>query len=146
MTAWLFSSQARGKDQLHSYTWAGAVTVAAYFAGLHWGLMGVIISLAITSFAIRMPILYYLAGRSGPVSASDLWSAFFAHLPCWAAVYVSTALARMLVIHHGPIVQVLVAAPLGAAAGVPLFMIFRRPRQSTLYTWNAVVRKWMAAA
>ncbi len=135
---WLFQSQGRGREQLHNHTLGGAVTLASYVIGLHWGPLGVIVALAITSMAIRMPIVFYIAGRRGPVATRDLWMAFFSHLPCWGTVYLATTLAYMAVKHAAPIIQLLVCGPIGVAVGAALFLLFRRPRQSASYVWNTV--------
>lgn len=146
---WLFQSQGRGKEQLHNHTLAGAVTLAAYVIGIHWGPLGVVVALAFTSVAIRLPVVYYFAGRTGPVATRDLWRAFLGHLPCWATVYLTTTLAYMTVSDAAPIVQLLVCVPIGLGVGSALALIFRQPRQSAFYTWNALrnslTRRWSSA-
>jgi PST family polysaccharide transporter len=143
---WIFESQGRGKDQLRNHTLAGAVTVGAFLAGLHWGPLGIILSLAVTSLIVRMPIIYYLMGRHGPVSTGDLWRGFLSHLPCWGVVYLATTLALMTVEHATPITQLLVCGPVSIAATAASICVFRRPRQSALYAWKVVktslVRHW----
>jgi O-antigen/teichoic acid export membrane protein len=143
---WLFQSQGRGREQLYNHTLGGTITLASYAIGLHWGPLGVIVATAITSMAIRMPMVYYFAGRRGPVTTGDLWMAFFSHLPCWATVYLATTLGHMMLRDAAPIVQLLVSGPIGLGAGAVLVLMFRRPRQSASYAWNklrtAVVRQW----
>jgi O-antigen/teichoic acid export membrane protein len=138
VVSWLFESQGRGRDQLRNHTLAGAVTVGAFLIGLRWGPLGMVLSLAFTSLAIRLPIVYYLAGRRGPVTTGDLWIGFLSHLPCWGAVYLTTTLAYKTVEHAAPIVQLLVCGPVGLATGAALIFMFRRPRQSAFYAWNTV--------
>lgn len=133
---WLYESQGRGKDQLRNHILAGGVTVIAYIAGLPWGPMGVVISLAIASLFVRLPIVYYIAGRQGPVSTRDLWTGFLSHLPCWGAVCLTTTLVFRVVAHTSPIVQLLICGPVGLATGIALILVFPRPRQSVLYVWN----------
>jgi PST family polysaccharide transporter len=146
---WLFQSQGRGKEQLHNHTVGGAVTLASYIIGMHWGPLGVVVALAFTSIAIRLPIYYYFAGRSGPVTTIDLWKAFLAHLPCWGTVYLTTALAYMTVRDAAPIIQLLVCGPIGLGTGAALALIFHRPRQSAFYAWKTVrdslARRWSSA-
>lgn len=148
--SWMFESQGRGRDQLRTYTAAGAITVASYLVGLRWGPLGLVLSLAIASFVIRMPVVYYLVGRSGPVRTADLWKGFFAHLPCWGAFFAVTFLARMSVQNSAPIVQLLVAAPLGFIGGCALTLLFPRPRRSALYAVDTIkttlVHRWSNAA
>jgi PST family polysaccharide transporter len=133
---WIYESQGRGRDQLRNHTAAGVVTVASYLIGLPWGPIGVIVSLAITSIAIRMPIVYYIAGRRGPVGTFDLWKAFLAHLPCWGIVYITTSVAYRLVQGYSPLSQLMLAAPIGLAVGGALILLLRRPRQSALFAWT----------
>jgi O-antigen/teichoic acid export membrane protein len=146
---WLYESQGRGQDQLLNHTLGGAVTVAAYLFGLSWGPIGVVTSLAIVSLLIRLPIVYYIAGRRGPVTTRDLWMGFLSHLPCWGAVFLTTTLAYRTVAHASPIVQLLICGPIGLGAGAALILLFPRPRQSASYAWNtlrsAVVRQWRHA-
>jgi O-antigen/teichoic acid export membrane protein len=130
---WIYESQGRGRDQLHNHTLAGAVTIVAYLLGLPWGPLGVIVSTAIVSIVIRLPIVYRLAGRKGPVSTRDLWMAFLTHLPCWVVVFAVTTLAYRLVGNASPIVQLLVCVPVGAIVGGALILLFPQPRHSAFF-------------
>lgn len=148
--SWLFMSQGRGRDLLHTYLIAGAVTVGAYLVGLRWGPLGVVLALAVTSLVIRMPILFYLAGRGGPVRSADLWKSFLSHLPCWVAVYAGTTLARTMVGQASPVVQLLVCGPFGLAAGAAVAFALKRPRATAIYSWNtlrgSLARQWSGTA
>jgi PST family polysaccharide transporter len=135
---WIYQSQGRGRDQLHSHTAAGLITVAAYLLGLHWGPLGIIVSFAITSMVIRMPLVYYIAGRRGPVSTSDLWAGFFSQLPLWGSVYLMTALAHITFQNMAPILQLLICAPIGFVGGAALMLPFRRSREIAMYAWNMI--------
>lgn len=134
--SWLFMSQGRGKDLLQAYTITGGITVASFLVGLHWGPVGVVLSLAVASIVIRLPILYYLAGRRGPVSMRDLWNSFLCYLPYWAVVLASTAFLRMSVVHMSPLAQLAICAPLGLVAAIGTAFSFERPRTSVLYAVN----------
>jgi PST family polysaccharide transporter len=135
---WLFQSQGRGRDQLRNHTFSGAVTLGSYLAGLHWGPFGMIVAVAITGLAIRLPMVYYFAGRSGPVTIRDLWKGLLQHLPCWGAFYLTTSLALMMMKQAAPVIQLFVCGPIGALAGAVLVLMFRRPRQSAFYAWSIV--------
>lgn len=131
--SWIYESQGRGKDQLTNHTVAGIVTILSFVAGLHWGPMGVVTSLAVVSLVIRLPIVYYIAGRSGPVSTRDLWMGFLYHLPCWVGVFLMTALAVRLLGHTSNLVQLLVCGPVGLIAGAALFLLIPQPRESAFF-------------
>jgi O-antigen/teichoic acid export membrane protein/polysaccharide pyruvyl transferase WcaK-like protein len=133
--SWLFVSQGRGRDQLYSYLIAGPVTVVAYLVGLHWGPIGVILSLAIANPAVLLPVVYYVAGRSGPVRAADMWTGLFAFLPCWGAAYAVASLAYHATGHAAPLVQLVVCGPVGLAAGLCAALCFKRPRATALEAW-----------
>lgn len=147
--SWMFESQGRGKDQLRTYAAAGAITLASYLVGLHWGPFGIVMSLAAASLLVRMPVVYYLVGRSGPVSTKDLWQSFLSHLPCWGGVYIATRLVHTLVENSSPILQVVTCAPVGLLVAVALTFTFRRPRESAWYAWTTVKstlnRQWSGA-
>ncbi len=146
---YLFMSQGRGRDVLRTYSVLSFVTVAAFVAGLPWGPLGIVLALAVASLMIRLPILYYLAGRRGPVSTSDLWRGFLAHLPCWVAVYVAATAAHSIVGQAAPLVQLLVCVPVGLVGGAAAILILQRPRASVLYTWrtvrHSVTTQWRSA-
>jgi len=133
---WLFQSQGRGKEQLRNHALVGIIGLASYFLGLHWGPFGVVVAIAITTAVLRLPIVYYFAGRTGPVDTRDLWIAYLSHLPCWGTVYLATALVQLLMRSKAPIFQLIVSAPVGLLAGTLLFLIFPRPRQSAFYVWQ----------
>ena len=147
--SWLFTSQGRGRDLLNAYVVAGAVTVGAYVIGLYWGPRGVILSLAVVSLAVRMPILYHLAGRRGPVCSGDLWKGFLSHLPCWGAAYLAGTLVHDAITPAAPFVQLLVCFPFGMAAGVGTALALKRPRESALYAWGLITgllaKQWSRA-
>ncbi|MFL6436484.1 MAG: lipopolysaccharide biosynthesis protein [Terriglobales bacterium] len=134
--SWLFTSQGRGKDLLQAYTITGGITVASFLVGLRWGPVGVVLSLAVASIFIRLPILYYLAGRRGPVSIGDLWNSFLCYLPYWVVVFVSTAYLRRIVAHMTPLAQLAICTPVGLAASLSMALSFARSRTSVMYAVN----------
>ena len=149
LVSWLYQSQGRGRDQLINHTSAGLITVAAYVVGLPWGPRGVILSLAIASALIRLPVVYHIAGRSGPVSTSDLWRAYLNQLPVWGTVYLATQLTLSALPHSLPIVQLLICAPVGLLLGSAALMPFRHFRESALFAFASVrktlMQKWGTA-
>ncbi|HVZ82749.1 MAG TPA: lipopolysaccharide biosynthesis protein [Terracidiphilus sp.] len=141
---WAYESQGRGQDQLRNHTITGAIAIAGYFAGLPWGPLGVIVATAIIGVAIRLPIIYYIAGRQGPVSTGDLWAGYWAHLPCWGAVFVGTFFLYRGVGHLRPILQLLVCMPLGVGIGVALMLLLPRPRASVFYGFRIAQKQLLA--
>lgn len=126
--SWLFMSQGRGRDQLYSYLIAGPGTVIAYLVGLHWGPLGVVLSLAIVNPAAVLPVVFHIAGRSGPVRTADLWIALGAFSPCWGAAYLATSLVHHAIGHAAPLVQLALCVPVGLAAALGAALCLKRPR------------------
>jgi O-antigen/teichoic acid export membrane protein len=141
---WIYESQGRGKDQLRNHFVAGSTTIICYLVGLPWGPFGVVMSLAIGSILVRLPVIYYLAGRSGPVRTRDLWMGFWCHLPCWGAVLLTTSLIYKIMDRATPVVQLLGCIPVGLGAGTALFLLFPRPRHSAFLAWNTIKGVLMA--
>lgn len=130
--SWLFMSQGRGRDQLYTYLIAGPLTVVAYLAGLPWGPLGVILALAIANPAVLLPVVFYVAGRSGPVRAADMWIGLLAFVPCWGTAYVVAALLHQAIGHAAPFLQLAICGPAGVAAGFFSAICFKRPRATLL--------------
>ncbi len=101
----LLNTQGRGKDIMATSLNVLITTVISVAAGLPFGPAGVALAFACTGLLVRMPVQYYIAGRSGPVSTRDLWTVFLSYLPTWGAVFCATYLARRLVLHTSPFIQ-----------------------------------------
>ena len=68
---WLYISQGRSTDMMVWGVASAAFTVAAFVAGLPWGALGVAVAYA-ASEALKTPVLWLVAGRKGPVRATDV--------------------------------------------------------------------------
>jgi PST family polysaccharide transporter len=131
-STWLFASQGRGKDSLISSSLGSGIAVASFVAGLPFGPAGVAIASSAIGLVIGMPVLYYFAGRQGPVTTSDLWSGLFRYLPLWAIVCGATYSVRLLFANSAPLVQLLVCTPVGLIAGLILIWILTPMRKVAL--------------
>ncbi len=71
-TGWLFITQGR----VRTYSLWGAINAVtcaiAFGVGVKWGAVGVAAAYAITDYIPRLPILWWLATREGPVRARDV--------------------------------------------------------------------------
>jgi len=91
---WLLTSQGRGRDILHVASINSFITLASFIIGLPFGPLGVAIAFSAIGLLVRLPILYYITGRRGPVNTSDLWTRCLRHLPLWVVMFVATWLMR----------------------------------------------------
>ena len=126
---WLFISQGRGRDTLIAYSINSCVIISSFIAGLPYGPVGVAIAFSASGLLIRLPILYNIIGRRGPVRTTDLWAVFFRHLPVWVVIFVATWLMRSMVANLRPLTQLLTCAPAGALIGCAYICAFRPQRQ-----------------
>lgn len=69
---WLFVSQRRGGEFGRWGVFNMVTSVAAFAIGLPWGAIGVAAAYAISDVLVRMPVLWWWVGRSGPVRHRDL--------------------------------------------------------------------------
>jgi PST family polysaccharide transporter len=143
--SWLFMSQGRGRDLLDAYVVLSIVTVVAFLVGLRWGALGVVLALAAASLFVRLPILFHLAGRRGPVRSTDLWGGFLSHLPCWAGAYAGALIAQRALGEAGHLIEVVVCAPAGMVGGALMLIVLRRPRESARHAWRTVRQSLVSA-
>ncbi len=123
-SSWLFISQGRGgRDWLLVNFLGAGLTIASFLAGLPFGPAGIAIAYSAVSLFVGMPILYYFAGRHGPVTTADLWSGILRYLPLWIVVCGVTWLVRLLLVNSPPLLQLVVCAPVGLLAGTILICV-----------------------
>jgi PST family polysaccharide transporter len=128
-STWLFQTQGRGKDWLLvSLLWS-CITIASFIAGLPFGPVGLAIAYSTAGLLFGLPVVFYFAGRHGPVSTADLWFVIFRYLPLWIVVCSVTWLVRLLLANYPPLVQLVVCAPVGLFAGTILICVVAPMRQ-----------------
>jgi PST family polysaccharide transporter len=129
---WLFASQGRGKDWVVTNAIVSSTTVCSFLVGLPFGTAGVAISYSISCVLLQLPVVYYIAGRRGPVSTKDLWMGTLRHLPLWGVVCGTAWLARTFVLDANPWTQLLLCTPLALLAGAAYIGIATPSRRVAL--------------
>ena len=71
--SWLFMSQDRTAEMLRAGIANSALSIGAIIVGLPYGPVGVAAALVVSGALLRVPLLFWIAGRSGPVGIADLW-------------------------------------------------------------------------
>ncbi|HEX9270783.1 MAG TPA: oligosaccharide flippase family protein, partial [Candidatus Binatia bacterium] len=138
VSAWLFTSQGRGRDMFITQLINSFAIVLSFLIGLPFGPIGVAIAFSISNLLVRIPIYYFRVGRSGPVRTADLWRVFFQHLPIWVIVFFVTWLMLTLVGHLAPLAQVLICAPVGMLAGIGSIFAFRPQRRVITHLFDTL--------
>ena len=70
---WLFTTQGRAREMFKWGIVGSAIAVASIVGGLRWGAAGVAASYAATDLLIATPLLFWYAGRRGPVRTKDFY-------------------------------------------------------------------------
>jgi PST family polysaccharide transporter len=109
------------------------LTLVSVAAGIPWGAVGVAMSISFVWLCIRLPLQYHIVGRSGPVTAKDLYGVFLRHLPLAAVVGGVTWMARIPVKSFPPIVQLAVGGLAAVASAVAFIAAMPSLRQEALY-------------
>lgn len=138
VASWLLTSQGRGKDFLVLSLINSSLAPAFFVAGLPFGPVGVAISYSAFCLLVALPAAYYIAGRQGPVSARDLWSRFFTHVPVWMVVCAVTFFTRMKLETAAPWKQVIICAPVGFLTGIAFIGVYSPGRRAALSLLQAV--------
>jgi PST family polysaccharide transporter len=138
-STWLFTSQGRGRDAMIACIISSILTVAAFVAGLPYGPAGVALVFSGSGLLVRLPILYHIAGRSGPVKTCDLWQVFFSHLPLWGLVFGVTELTRHFILHMSSLSQLLICATVALLAAAVSIALLPRSRTAFLYLTNSLL-------
>lgn len=126
VTGWLFISQARSKEMFYWSVFSSITTVAGFAAGLPYGIEGVAAGYVIVSF-VRLPLLFYVVGRTGQVRTADLYSTLFIQLPAMALFTLINLLAAMFLTELHPILQFCAIALLGLCV-IPCIISFKSNR------------------
>jgi polysaccharide transporter, PST family len=71
---WLFVSQGRGQEYMYSGAFNAAISSAAFLVGLRWGAVGVAAAYSVSQVCARVPVVWWLATRRGPVRLADIRS------------------------------------------------------------------------
>jgi polysaccharide transporter, PST family len=135
---WLLTSQGRGKDIFRVASINAVLMLASFIVGLPFGPLGVAIAFSATGPLVRLPILFYIAGRRGPVSTSDLWMRSLRHLPLWILMFVATWLMRTTVADLRPLTQLLICAPIGVVTGGAFIFMFQPQRKIVVHVLDTV--------
>ena len=92
----LFISQGRARAYLIWSIFSAVTSVAAFVIGLRWGAVGVAAAFALSDVFVRLPVLWWLVTRVGPIRLSHLYesTAPFAAgaAACFAVVFAAQRL------------------------------------------------------
>jgi PST family polysaccharide transporter len=138
VASWLLMSQGRGSDFLRQSVIASCLAVVSLFCGVPFGPFGIAVSYSVFCLFGALPLTYYIAGKTGPVSARDLWGCFFTHLPVWGVVCSATWVARWSFGNMEPWAQLVICGTVGLLAGIVFIAVYGPSRRAALNIVQAI--------
>lgn len=92
--SWLLMSQNRTSEMPILGLVGSGVTITAVVVGLPYGAAGVAAAYALSGISLRLPYLFWVTGRKGPVSTRDLYRVMFPAAVASVLVFGGTWLLR----------------------------------------------------
>ena len=132
IAGWLITSQGRTRDFVAQSLGGSILAVVSYLVGSIWGTVGVAVSYSLFCMFAGLPLIYYFAGREGPVRSKDLWGRFFTHLPLWIVVCGAAWGANHLCPRSSPVSQLLVSGGVGVSAGLLFIAAYPPARRAAM--------------
>jgi PST family polysaccharide transporter len=127
-TTWLFISQGRSGEYLTWGVFNAVTSGAAFLAGLPWGPLGVAAAYSVSQICLRMPVMWWMATRKGPVRLGDLLAIATPHAAASAVAFAAViafgqtanlgphgTLTASLVVAYAASLLTLAAIPAGRA-------------------------------
>jgi O-antigen/teichoic acid export membrane protein len=143
-TSWLLVSQGRGKEWLTASTLNSCVAVMAFGIGSRFGPVWVAVSYSIAGLIVLLPIVYYTAGRRGPVNTVDLWRASLRALPVWFVVAATTFIARWFLADEPLLVKLAASGTAGLCMGLAFVWAYP-PTRETAIGLTKTIREFLVA-
>ncbi|MDR3414520.1 MAG: lipopolysaccharide biosynthesis protein [Formivibrio sp.] len=124
---WLLLSQGRGGDYFKMGLFISIASVASFVAGLPWGSVGVAAAYAVTNYLILTPGMWWITGRSGPVTVRDHISNALPHAVA-AAISAVVLVGARIVLSSPDVFGCLGLAILSYAVYGAIMMLFPNKR------------------
>lgn len=132
--SWLFMTQDRTREMLRWGLTGAALNAAFIIGGLRFGPIGVAASIAVGGLAIRLPVLFWMVGRRGPVSYGDLVRSMLPSSAAAALIVGAIVFVRRAGFLHDatPLEAVALACVIAAAVALLCFATVPQSRQALI--------------
>jgi PST family polysaccharide transporter len=127
-TGWLFIAQNRTHEQLRWGFIGGMMSLLAFIIGLPWGAEGVAASYGISGLLLRTPLLFWYAGRYGPVRIRDLYRTLFLPGSATVAVFGCLGAIRWSEPNMDPVLGIITCMALATAISCGTYALSGRAR------------------
>ncbi|MEJ2147334.1 MAG: lipopolysaccharide biosynthesis protein [Acidobacteriota bacterium] len=129
-TGWLFMSQDRTREMLNWGAVGSALSVLSIVVGVPWGGLGVATSYAVSAVLIRDPLLFWFAGRKGPVSFLDFYRFMMPGLLGAVAVCGAVLALRQFPLSSNVFFNLVITGSAGTVATMFIYLILPQARQA----------------
>ncbi len=139
-TGWLLITQARSKEMLYWSVFTSVTTIAAFVAGLPYGIVGVAAAYVIIEYA-RLPLLFYIVGKHGPVSMKNIYGLIWVHAPAILMFIAIQYSVGQVIVDYNILLQILFIGLSGLSV-IPAMLLLPHSRvvvfSSILYIHNKI--------
>jgi PST family polysaccharide transporter len=127
---WLLISQGRTRHMLQWGFIGSTIVIISILGGLHWGAMGVAISYSCVVIAVVVPLLFWFAGREGPIKTGDFYRTIAPAALASVCVLGAVSLMRVWVAINSPILGLVLGSLIAASVALVVLASMPRGRRS----------------
>ncbi|WP_432286141.1 lipopolysaccharide biosynthesis protein [Aminobacter sp. BA135] len=139
-TGWIFICQGKTGTMFRWGVYSALTTVLSFAAGLKWGAVGVAAAYAISGYALRLPVLAVMIGRTGPVTALDFLMVQGLLIIAAAMTWLTYDYLPAALIAQSNIVAAITAAALSYAVALAFMVAVPQSRRALVATWKTIAR------
>jgi len=127
---WLFISQARTRHLLQWGLIGSTILMISILAGVRWGAMGVAISYSGVFITVVTPLLFWFAGREGPIKALDFYRTIAPAALASVCVLGAVSLMRTWIAVNSPILGLALGSVIAASVALVVLAAIPSGRRS----------------
>lgn len=139
-TGWIFICQGKTGTMFRWGVYSALTTALSFAAGLKWGAVGVAAAYAISGYALRLPVLAVMIGRTGPVTALDFLMVQGLLIIAAAMTWLAYDHLPAALIAQSNIVAAITAAALSYAVALAFMVAVPQSRRALVATWKSIAR------
>lgn len=139
-TGWIFICQGKTSTMFRWGVYSALTTVLSFAVGLKWGAVGVAAAYAISGYALRLPVLAVMIGRTGPVSALDFLMVQGLLIVAAAVTWLGYGYLPAALTAQSNIVAAITAAALSYAVALAFMVAVPQSRRALVEAWKTIAR------
>ena len=139
-TGWIYVTQGRTRDMLYWGFIDGGVKILSIIIGLHWGVTGVAVTVAIRYY-VMAPFCLWFCCRKGPIRSRDFLPTLFYAGILSTSVLTTVTIFRRLSHISDPIAGIIPAFGIAVAVTLAIFWIIPEGRSTLKVIANSVSNK-----